>query len=81
MKSLNHSFKNCKLSESVEPLSKNRHPNITQNEHVYAVCCRPEVAGEVISGENVNTTDGCGTLNFEAASLCSFRENQNHLFA
>ena len=30
---------------------------MTQNEHVYAICCRLEVAGDVISGENVNIED------------------------
>ena len=41
---------------------------MTQNEHVYAICCRPEVAGDVISGENVKTGKGYTMLNFEAAS-------------
>ena len=45
------------FSESVEPLSKHCDPNMTQNAHVYAICCRPEVAGDVISGENVQTVD------------------------
>ena len=40
-----------------------------QNEHVHAICCRPEVAGDDISGENVNTTDGYALLNFEAARI------------
>ena len=36
---LDHSFQNCKsVLESVEPLLKNRDPNITQNEHVYMIC-------------------------------------------
>ena len=52
MKPLNHSFQNGKrFSESVELLSRNRDPNITQNEHVYAICYRPEVASDVIFGE------------------------------
>ena len=40
------------LSESVEPSSRNRDPNMTKNEseHVYAICCLPEVDGDVISG-------------------------------
>ena len=29
-----------------EWLSTNRNPNMTQNEHVYAIFCRPEVAGD-----------------------------------
>ena len=41
------------FSESVTPLSRNRDPNLTKNEHVDAICCRPEAAGDVISGKNV----------------------------
>ena len=55
---------------------------MTQNEHVYAMCCRPEVAGDVIPGESVKTSEGYALLNFEAASIISsFRENQNQPFA
>ena len=46
------------FSESVEPLSRNRDPNMTKNEQVYATCCRLEVADDVISSENVKTTEG-----------------------
>ena len=28
---------------------------MTQNEHVYAICCHPEVDANVISGENAET--------------------------
>ena len=52
---------------------------MTQNEHVYAICCRPEVAGDVISGENAKTVEGYAVLNFEVASLCSFRDIQNKI--
>ena len=52
---------------------------MTKNEHVYATCCPPEVAGDVISGENVRTM--AIVSNFEAASLSSFRENQSQPFA
>ena len=45
---------------------------MTQNEHVYAICCRPEVAGDVISGENVWTIEGYAVLNFEVAIFCTF---------
>ena len=51
---------------------------MTQNEHVYAICFRPKVAGDVISGGNVSTIDGYVLLNFEAASAISFRANQNN---
>ena len=54
---------------------------MAQIEHVYAICCRPEVAGDVISGENVKTVDGYAVLNFEAASVSSLGENQNQPFA
>ena len=83
MKLLNHSFQNSTFSELVEPLSGNRDPNMTQNKHVYEICCQPEVAGDVISGENVKTTVGLegALLNFEAASISSFSENKNKPFA
>ena len=37
---------------------------MTQNEHVYAICCRLEVAVGDISGEDVTTIDGYAVLNF-----------------
>ena len=44
------------------------------NEHVYAICCRPEVAGDVIYGfKNVKTIEGYTKLNFEVGSFSSFR--------
>ena len=54
---------------------------MTQNEHVYVICCRLEAAGDVISGENVKTIECCTVLNFEAAVISSFKENQNQPFA
>jgi len=54
---------------------------MTQNEHVYAIYCRPEVDGDVISGENVKTAECYVVLKFEVASSNSFRENQNQPFA
>ena len=54
---------------------------MTQNEHVCAICCRPEVAGDVISDENVKTVEGYATLNFEAARFSTFRENPIQPFA
>ena len=44
---------------------------MTRNEHVYAIYCRMEVAGDVMSGENVKATDGYAVLNFEAHSISS----------
>ena len=49
---------------------------MAQIERVYAICCRPEVAGDVVSSEIVNTIEGYAVLNFEAARISSFRENQ-----
>ena len=54
-------------------LSRNRDRNETENEHVYAMCCRPEVDGGVISGRNVKTVEGY-VVKFEASSLSSFRD-------
>ena len=42
---------------------------MNQNEHVYAICCRQEATGDVISGENVKTIESYVALNFEAARL------------
>ena len=56
-------------SESVESLSRNRDPNMTQNEHFHVICCRPEVAGDVISGRNVKTIEGYAVINFVVAGL------------
>ena len=39
-----------------------------------------ELAGDVISGENVKIVEGYVVLNFEAASVSSFRANQNQPF-
>ena len=47
---------------------------MTQNEHVYAIYRRPEVAGYVISGENVKTVECYALQDFEAAIFSSFRE-------
>ena len=51
---------------------------MTQNEHVYAICCRQEVAGDVISGENVKTIEGYAVVNFEVTSFSSFQDIKNH---
>ena len=56
-----------------EPLSRNRHPNMTQSEQVFAICYASEVADDAISGGHVKTVDGHTVLNFEVASFVSFR--------
>ena len=50
---------------------------MTQNEHVYVICCQPEAAGDVISSENVK---GYAVLNFEVASFSSFRDTKKNHF-
>ena len=48
--------------------------NMTSNEHGYAICCRPEVAGNVFYGENIKTVEGYAVLNFEYACFIRFRD-------
>ena len=47
---------------------------MTQNEHAYAICWRPEVVGDVISSEYVKTLEGYDVLNCEVASFSNFRD-------
>ena len=51
--------KTVKNSKLVEPLLRNRDQNITQNEHVYAICGWQEVAGGVTSGRFAKTVVIC----------------------
>ena len=53
---------------------------MTHNEHVYAICCRPEVAGDVVFGNNVKPIDDYAALNFEVASFSIFRDIQKSHF-
>ena len=53
---------------------------MSQNEHVYAFCSRPEVGGDFISGRNVKTIRGYVVVNFEVASSSSIRGIQNNHF-
>ena len=46
---------------------------MTQNEHVYVICCRQEAAGDVISTRNVESTDSHVVVNFEVASYSLFQ--------
>ena len=56
----------------VELLSRNRNLNMTQNQHVYAICCRSNADGDVISGRNVKTIEDNALVNFQLASLKQF---------
>ena len=44
---------------------------MTNNDYVYANLCRPEVAGDAISGGNVKTIEGYVLENVETASSSS----------
>ena len=46
----------------------------TQNEHVYAICCRLAVDCDVISGQNLKTVEGYVVVNFEIASSLNFKD-------
>ena len=54
---------------------------MTQNEPVWGISFRMEIAGDVIYVANVKTIESYALLNFDAASISSFRENQNQPFA
>ena len=41
---------------------------MTQNEHIYAIYCRPEVDDGSISSENVKTLEGYAVVNLEVVS-------------
>ena len=47
---------------------------MTQNEHIYVICCQLEVAGDVISCKDVKTTESYAVLNFEVGSFSSFQD-------
>ena len=47
---------------------------MTQNGHVCAICYRPNVYCDVISGQNIRTTLGYVAVNFEDASFTTFRD-------
>ena len=78
-KPLNHSFKNCKLLRIgwtvVDKSRPEQDPKWTRL--CYLLPTRPEVAGDVISGENVKIAEGYALLNFESATVSSFQENKN----
>ena len=42
---------------------------MTQNGDIYAICCGPEVVGEVISGRHARTIECYVVANFEVATL------------
>ena len=53
---------------------------MAQNEHVYAIFCRPEVTGDVIADDSVKTIEVYAVVNFEVASFCTFQDIQTKSF-
>ena len=53
---------------------------MTQNLHIYAICCRLKATGDVISSENVKTIEGYTVLIFEVAIFSGFQYNKNNHF-
>ena len=47
---------------------------MTQNEQVYAIRCRQETVGDVISSEIVKAIEGYALLHFEVASFGNVRD-------
>ena len=50
-----------------------------QNWHICVVFGGPEVAGDVITSQNVNTIEGYIVVNFEIASSSSYWENKKKI--
>ena len=53
---------------------------MTQNLYVCTIYFRPEEVYDVISGQNVKTTEGYLGVNFELATFHSFRDIQKNHF-
>ena len=53
---------------------------MTQNEHVYAICCRQEVASDVVFGRNVKAIEGYAAYIFKWLSLVVSEIIQNKSF-
>ena len=53
---------------------------MAKNEAVYAICCRQKITDDVFAGEDVKTIERYALLNFEAAGISNFRENENQPF-
>ena len=62
-------YKTVNLFEIDRAVVEKSRPEHDKNEYFYAIRCRSEVAGEVISCESIKTREGHDLLNFEAVSL------------
>ena len=50
---------------------------MTQNEHVYTICCEPEVADDIISGDNAETFWDHPVVNLWIAFFSGFFETRS----
>ena len=73
MKHLNHPFQNSKPFRNWLKRYPNRDRNMTQKEHIYSICCRPKVAGDIISGQH-GEHEGYVVVNFEPSSFGSSQD-------
>ena len=62
------------FSEYVESLSRNHDPKVTQNLHVFAICCRPEIDNDVISGVAVDNVGMDVPIKFGDSGSNRFRD-------
>ena len=71
---LNRPFKSYPvyIFEFGEQASRNPELNTIHNQHICAICRRPEVASDVLSDENVKAIHGYLLVNFMIASSSSF---------
>ena len=58
-------------------LSRNRDPSMTNNGHIYAICCRPDVADDVVCVGWMWTIEGYEAANSEIGSSSRFRDITN----
>ena len=56
------------MMKSLERLSSYRNLNLTQNQHVCAICGGLEVAGDVISSRNLKSVESYMAANVEVGS-------------
>ena len=77
-------WQNCKhfqnrLNHCREIATRTRR-KMKKNEQVNAICCRPEIAGDDLSCDGIETIEGYAALNFEIASFSSFQDIQTKSF-
>ena len=68
------------VSETVEPLLRNRNPKMTQNLHVFAICRPPELDNDVISGVTVDNVGVDVHITFSDSRSNRFRDIRRAAF-